>query len=56
MQLIHDDYDETFEKHLQRHKSFRVHKNSIQQLAINSFEIKDDIAYKVFKNMFCYKQ
>ena len=45
MQLIHDNYSKTSEKHSERDKYFTVHENSIQILKIETFEVKHGLAF-----------
>ena len=50
--LIYDEYNETFEDLLQRHKSCTSHENNIQQIAIEMFKVKYGLASAVFESMF----
>ena len=52
LRLIYDDYNETFEKLLERNRFFTTHENNIQQFAIEMFKVKHCLVSEVFENMF----
>ena len=54
LSIVYNDYSSTFEDLLNKDKSVTIHQHDLQQLAIEIFEVKIEIAPKIMNGIFTF--
>ena len=54
LRIVYNDYSSTFEDLLNKDKSVTIHQHDLQQLAIEIFEVKIEIAPKIMNGIFTF--
>ena len=53
LRLVYEDYSTSFEELLVKDKSVSIHHRNIQKVAIEMFNVKNDLCPKFISSLFC---